>query len=80
MMRRCKHPNVIIVELLDATSTWFFDGGKLADDGCSEGLLNGRIEVSCQDCGYLRCFGRLSKRPKWVDTLMDVIADRHQGG
>lgn len=81
-MKRCNHLNVTLLECLDATSSWYFTDGELSDDGASNAFLNGRIEVSCRDCGYFKCFGRRGKRPRWIERLLLKVENRNcpEGG
>ena len=73
---RCPHRNVTIEEYGGFSVTWQIRAGAVEKLGESSACETGEIEVTCQDCGQKRAFGRKSKWPKWVKAAMVAIADR----
>jgi hypothetical protein len=79
-VRRCRHLNIILDEHAVEFFSWQVERGVFPPEAIRHGHdLTGAISVACEDCGYIRTFGRNAKRPKWVQALEEKIRDSAMG-
>jgi len=70
---RCKHPNCIIKEHINAWAIWSISDSELVDDGVSAAdSPSGMVQFTCYDCGLDKTFKR--NKPKWLKQYMQQIA------
>ena len=76
-MSKCKHERVYIAELGTMATGHQRDMDGVWVHRSVPGDYTGIVEVTCDDCGYFKRFGK--RRPKWVERcLAEINADMIQ--
>ena len=80
-MKRCKHPNIVILEYCEEVQAHEFVNGQYDDTTSDAGLLLDYIDVSCSDCGLERRYYRGRWLPKWIARrIREMLEGRARKG
>ena len=73
-MTRCKHKNLILIEVLTVAASSSVVNGVWQDDMFTEspGETN-HVQVKCLDCGLDREYYKWGRLPNWLKPHVDAI-------